>query len=80
MSTLIYARSGKRCTGKCDSNCYNATEERCTCICGGRNHGAGKSKAVDNTCKYADEMIEEYKSKHPDVIINSPLTDNVLFR
>ena len=23
----------------CDWRCHNASEEKCTCICGGRNHG-----------------------------------------
>ena len=24
---------------RCDASCHEAREEKCTCICGGRNHG-----------------------------------------
>lgn len=27
---------------RCDSRCYNAKGDHCTCICGGKNHGKGQ--------------------------------------
>lgn len=29
-------------TRRCDGTCHNARKAKCTCICGGRYHGAGK--------------------------------------
>ncbi len=46
--------------GRCDAKCYNAEHPECDCICGGRNHGAGFEKALDNIREHACEMIEEY--------------------
>lgn len=28
-------------TRRCDGTCHNAKKPKCTCICGGRYHGAG---------------------------------------
>lgn len=49
--------------GRCDAKCYNAEHPHCDCICGGRNHGAGLEKALDNTREYARQIIEEYAGK-----------------
>jgi len=50
MTTLIEARkSNGTLIGRCDARCHNATHPRCTCICGGRNHGIGGRKAWRNT-------------------------------
>jgi len=35
-------------TRKCDARCFNAKSGGCDCICGGRNHGVGLEKALDN--------------------------------
>lgn len=43
MTALI--RQGNR---KCDSACYDARAPKCSCICGGKNHGVGEDKAIDN--------------------------------
>lgn len=37
----------------CDERCYNAKHEKCTCICGGKNHGVGFRKALENVMKMA---------------------------
>lgn len=34
---------------RCDARCYNATHGRCSCICGGENHGVGLERALANT-------------------------------
>jgi len=64
MTTLIAAYNSSGCCGRCDAKCYNATEPECTCICGGMNHGAGKSKAIENTNELADNWMEAYEKQH----------------
>lgn len=50
MATLIEARKGDgTLIGRCDASCYDATGPDCQCICGGRNHGKGFQKAVEQT-------------------------------
>lgn len=60
MTTLIYVGNRSGCIGRCDAKCYEAKEDKCDCVCGGRNHGKGLEKALDNTKEYSEEMIEEY--------------------
>jgi hypothetical protein len=64
MITLISFRSSSGAQGRCDAKCYDAKEPECDCICGGRNHGAGRDKAVENTRELAETMIEENARKH----------------
>lgn len=63
--TLLSAYNSRGCVGRCDARCYNANCKDCTCICGGINHGVGRTKAMDNTRRLSDAMIEDYKEKHP---------------
>lgn len=35
--------------GRCDARCYDSLGPGCKCICGGRNHGVGLKRALDNT-------------------------------
>lgn len=65
MSTLIAVYNSDGCVGRCDAKCYNATDAKCDCICGGRNHGAGKQQAMDNTRQMAESMIAEWNQAHP---------------
>jgi hypothetical protein len=51
---------GSGCVGRCDAKCYDAQTENCDCICGGRNHGAGLEKAIENTRNHVEEWVEEY--------------------
>jgi len=67
MVTLIAAYNSEGCIGRCDAKCYNATCPDCDCICGGRNHGAGRQKAEQNTRELIEEWIEDYSHRHPDV-------------
>lgn len=54
MTTLVAVYNSKRCIGRCDAKCYAWLDQprrhkvRCTCICGGRNHGAGETLAISN--------------------------------
>lgn len=70
--TLIYTGNSQGCTGKCDANCYEATQPECKCVCGGRNHGVGHKKALDNTRKYCDVMIEDWNKSHPGESVTIP--------
>ncbi|MBA7492397.1 hypothetical protein ES702_02947 [subsurface metagenome] len=59
MSTLILARAADGSPrGRCDSKCYNAKGPKCTCICGGVNHGAGKNNAIDNTRSHKEFLMD----------------------
>ena len=49
MTTLITQKKSDGSVRRCHAECYNAKNEKCTCICGGRNHGAGLMKAAQNT-------------------------------
>ena len=55
---------GAACVGRCDARCYEASEPHCDCICGGRNHGAGQQRAMDNTRDMCERWIENYEKKH----------------
>lgn len=78
---LIEQRTSRGLVGRCDAKCYNAKHPRCVCICGGKNHGAGLSKAVDNTLEMAEEWIKKHgvdipilpeeERKHPELGIEA---------
>lgn len=51
MTTLMQIEDAR-----CDARCYNAKEESCHCICGGRNHGKGIANARENTEEYRAEL------------------------
>ena len=65
MCTLIAVYSSDGCEGRCDAKCYNAHDDKCTCICGGKNHGAGLNQAVENTRELAESWLEAYGVDHP---------------
>lgn len=62
MSTLIAVYNSEGCVGRCDARCYNAQHPDCDCICGGRNHGAGRDRAVENTRELASGWIEQARA------------------
>ncbi len=64
MTTLIAVYTSQGCIGRCDARCYEATQSECTCICGGRNHRAGKQKSIDNTRELAERWITDYARAH----------------
>lgn len=57
---LIEVRNSQGIVGRCDAKCYNAAHAGCTCICGGRNHGRGLEKAVEQTREHVEEWVEAY--------------------
>jgi hypothetical protein len=62
MTTLITVGNseGER---RCDAKCYDAHGPDCDCVCGGKNHGAGINKAMENTRAYAEKILADYKAK-----------------
>lgn len=58
--TLIAIYTNDGCVGRCDARCYNARSKTCDCICGGKNHGAGQQKAIENT----RDMFEEWTARY----------------
>ncbi len=63
MVTLISVHNSSGCIGRCDEKCYDAKEEKCDCVCGGVNHGKGKEQAIDNTQKYSEDMMKQWKKQ-----------------
>ena len=64
MTTLISVHTSEGAEGRCDARCYDAKNEHCECVCGGRNHGVGENKAKENTREYAEIMLAEYAEKN----------------
>ncbi len=46
--TLLTEQIGQDNERRCDAKCYNAKHPSCDCVCGGKNHGAGLDRAMDN--------------------------------
>lgn len=59
MTVLMSAQQGGDLRRKkCDARCYDATHEKCDCICGGMNHGVGLHQAQANTEELAKKVKE----------------------
>jgi hypothetical protein len=67
MATLIAVYNSEGCVGRCDAKCYNAESPHCDCICGGRNHGVGKNRAIQNNEEMCAGWLEEFKKRHPEL-------------
>jgi uncharacterized metal-binding protein len=67
VTTLLAVYTSDGCVGRCDAKCYDAAEPECDCICGGRNHGAGKQQALDNTRELAESWIEQARARGQDI-------------
>lgn len=66
--------------GRCDAKCYEAKTPGCDCICGGKNHGAGLVRALDNTRKHFNAWAEAWKAGHKDTVrIEVPVRQEELF-
>lgn len=60
MTTLITAYDKSGPIGRCDAKCYNAKGAVCRCICGGRNHGVGRRKAIETTATIGPEDYDRW--------------------
>lgn len=65
MATLISWQSSGGSKGRCDAKCYDAANETCNCICGGKNHGAGRARAEKNTRELAESWMEAMSAQRP---------------
>ena len=65
MTAVITAHDDGGCIRWCDAKCYTAVGPVCRCICGGKNHGVGIHKALENC-----ETIEEWLA--PEAIPHKP--------
>lgn len=74
MCTLIAVYNSDGCVGRCDAKCYNAECDDCDCICGGRNHGAGLKRALDNTREYCQEYLNQTGVVIPDEVLQQGLS------
>lgn len=74
MSTLISVHS-EGCVGRCDAKCYNAKHDVCVCICGGRNHGVGHNRAVENTRQLTENLFKKF----PEVKLGNDVLQRRLF-
>lgn len=61
MVTLIHAVGALE--GRCDAKCYEAEHPQCNCICGGRNHGVGLKRAIENTRELTREQVAEIERR-----------------
>ena len=48
MTTVLAVYNSEGCVGRCDARCHEAHSPTCDCICGGKNHGVGLQKAIEN--------------------------------
>lgn len=55
--TLIEVRVGGRLIGRCDARCYEAVTPECECVCGGKNHGKGAVRAIQQTLETGHGLI-----------------------
>ncbi len=65
---------------RCDSRCYDAKGERCTCVCGGRNHGVGLERARENILDHGERIADEWAVEHPDELVIFKLVQEELFK
>jgi len=55
----VYNSEG--CIGRCDATCYEAKRAKCHCICGGRNHSAGRLRGEENVRARVGLELEDVK-------------------
>lgn len=63
MATLLKVETGDGHRRLCSAKCYTAHGERCTCICGGMNHGVGAQQAAQNTQALPQEWVAQIRNK-----------------
>lgn len=67
MTTTLAVYNSEGCVGRCDAKCHEARGGHCTCICGGKNHGAGLDKAIENNHELIGltrEDLERFAEAH----------------
>lgn len=54
MATVMTSADGKR---RCDGTCHLATHQKCTCICGGKFHGASVRRDMTSERRDIDIIV-----------------------
>lgn len=49
MVTVLKLQFSSGLIRRCDARCHNAQGKKCTCCCGGTNHGVGLRQAIINS-------------------------------
>lgn len=58
--TTIMTQTNSEGSRHCDAKCHNAVNPKCTCVCGGRYHGAGRNGTLETLIKERrDELLKE---------------------
>ena len=60
MSTLIEVTKNGRIY-RCDAACYDAKRRKCDCICGGKNHRKGLTRALKITDREGKSIINDIR-------------------
>lgn len=60
MTTLLLLKASDGREFSCDGRCYLAKTEKCSCVCGGDNHGVGLDSACEITRQNSDKMVERF--------------------
>ena len=78
MSTVMTSQDGKR---RCDSTCHQARHPHCTCICGGKFHGAIVVSAKESELRELKELISKKVAQKvtPLILLDSPDQPRLLF-
>lgn len=62
MATIISFGDGTGHRRQCSAKCYDAKGHKCSCLCGGRNHGVGPERAAQNAQHPSDEWVQELQT------------------
>ena len=57
---LIEVKDGHKLIGRCDAKCYDAADDRCVCICCGKNHRKGLKQALENTKENGEQWLDDF--------------------
>ena len=64
--TTIMTQGDSDGVRRCDGKCHKSRKPTCRCICGGRYHGAGSSKAAQEQLT-KDWLGDDWKERKADV-------------
>ncbi len=64
MATLITQETSGGKRRSCTDRCHNARHPKCTCICGGRYHGAARDGSLGQKVEeFQDQIIKELERR-----------------
>jgi hypothetical protein len=62
MTVMTYSNNSG--TRRCDDRCHSSRGRKCTCICGGLNHGVGTHLAGFHTAQALEELEARECERH----------------